>query len=92
MCYLAGNFQRAPTIFFIFSGFFLYDFIKNPQSRNAHTFLPLNISPVGSVAGSCCQERESHVIACRNYETMARSNRLTMGQKSFQTRISQNSN
>ena len=26
------------------------DFIKNPQTRNARAFLPLNISAVGSVA------------------------------------------
>ena len=40
----------APTIFFIFSGyFFLYIFIKNPQTRNASAFLPLSISAVGSV-------------------------------------------
>ena len=50
LCYLAGNFQTAPTIFFIFSGyFFLNDFIKNPQTRNARAFLPLIISAVGSV-------------------------------------------
>ena len=45
LCYLAGNFQTAPTFFFIFSGFF-YGFIKNPQTRNACAILPLNISPV----------------------------------------------
>ena len=28
---------------------FLNDFIKNPQTRDARTFLPLNISAVGSV-------------------------------------------
>ena len=50
LCYLAGNFQRAPTIFFIFSEyFFLNYFIKSPQTRNARAFLPLNISAVGSV-------------------------------------------
>ena len=48
-CYLAGNFQTAPMIFFIFSGYFFNDFTKNPQTRNARTFLPLNISAVGSV-------------------------------------------
>ena len=37
-------------IFVIFSGYFvLKDFIKNPQTRNARAFLPLNISAVGSV-------------------------------------------
>ena len=41
----------APTIFSIFSGYnFLNDFIKNPQTRNARTFLTLNISAVGSVS------------------------------------------
>ena len=41
----------APTIFFhIFRIFFLNNFIKNPQTRNARAFLPLNISDVGSVA------------------------------------------
>jgi hypothetical protein len=49
LCYLAGNFQTAPRIFFIFSGyFFLNDFIKNPQTRNPRSFLSLNISAVGS--------------------------------------------
>ena len=44
----------APTIFLIFSEyFFLDDFIKNPQTRNARSFLPLNISAVGSVLPSC---------------------------------------
>ena len=43
----------APTIFFKFSGyFFLDDYIKNPQTRNARTFLQLNISAVGSVNNS----------------------------------------
>ena len=46
LCYLAGNFQMAPTIFFIFSGYFLS---MNPQTRNARAFLTLNISAVGSV-------------------------------------------
>ena len=50
LCYLASNFQTAPTIFFIFSGcFFLNGFIKNPQTINTRPFLPLNISAVGSV-------------------------------------------
>ena len=53
LCYLAGNSKTAATIFFIFSGyFFLNDFIKNPQTRNARAFLPLNISAVGSVSDS----------------------------------------
>ena len=39
LCYLAGTFQTAPTIFFIFSGYiFLNDIIKNPQTRNARAF------------------------------------------------------
>ena len=33
----------------MFSGFFLKYFIKNPQTRNADTFLPLNISAIGRV-------------------------------------------
>ena len=54
--HLAGSFQAATTIFFTFSGqFFLNDFIKNPQTRNTHAFLPLNISPVGSVRGNKSQ-------------------------------------
>ena len=40
----------APTIFSCFQDTFLNDFIKNPQTRNARAFLPLNISAVGSVA------------------------------------------
>ena len=42
----------APMIFFIFLGYFLYNFIKNPQTRNARAFLPLNISVVGSEAST----------------------------------------
>ena len=38
--------------FHIFRIFFLNDFIKNPQTKNARTFLPLNISAVGSVFGA----------------------------------------
>ena len=50
VCYLAGNFQTAPTIFSYFQdGFFLNDFIKNPKTRNAHAFLPLSISALDSV-------------------------------------------
>ena len=51
LCYLSGNFQTTPTIFFIFSGFFFFlnNFIKNPQTRNALTFWPFNISAVGRV-------------------------------------------
>ena len=49
LCYLAGNFQMAFMIFFIFSGFFLNDFIKNPQTRSAPACLSLNISAIGSV-------------------------------------------
>ena len=51
LCYLAGNFQTAPTFFFqIFRIYFLNDFIKNPHTRNVRAFLPLNISAVGSVS------------------------------------------
>ena len=35
--------------FSYFQYIFLDNFIKNPQTRNAHTVLPLNISAVGSV-------------------------------------------
>ena len=49
LCYLAGNFQTAPTIFSYFQDIFLNGFIKNPQTRKASAFLPLNISAVGSV-------------------------------------------
>ena len=49
LSYLAGNFQMAPMIFFIFSGYFFEDLIKNPQTRNARAFLPLKISAVGNV-------------------------------------------
>ena len=38
-CYLAGNSQTAPTIFFKLSGYgFFMDFIKNPQTTIALTF------------------------------------------------------
>ena len=34
LCYLAGNSQTAPTIFFIFSGYFFKNyFIQNPQNH-----------------------------------------------------------
>ena len=50
LCYLAGNFQMAPTIFFsYFQNIFLNNFIENPQTRNTRAFLPPNISAVGSV-------------------------------------------
>ena len=49
LCYLAGNFQTAPMIFSYFQDIFLNDFIKNPQTRNARAFLPINISTVGRV-------------------------------------------
>ena len=50
LCYLAGNSQMAPMIFFIFSGyfFFLY-FIKNPQTTMTPTFLMHIISAIGGV-------------------------------------------
>ena len=35
------------------------DFIKNPQTRNARAFLPLNISPVGSVN---CEEAQRNPV------------------------------
>ena len=39
----------SHDFFHIFRIYFLNDFIKNPQTRNARAFLPLNISAVGSV-------------------------------------------
>ena len=45
--------KPLPQFFLIFSGYiFLNDFIKNPQTRYARAFLPLNISAVGSVTMS----------------------------------------
>ena len=41
--------KRLPQFFSYFQDIFLNDFIKNPQTRNACAFLPLNISAVGSV-------------------------------------------
>ena len=38
----------ALTIFFIFAGYFFYDFNMNSQTRNARAFLPL--SAVGGVS------------------------------------------
>ena len=46
-----------PRFFSYFQNIFLNDFIKNPQTRNARTFLPLNISAVGSV-GQYDQENQ----------------------------------
>ena len=43
-------------IFRIF--FFLKDFIKNPQNRNARAFLPLNISAVAVCVASNCKITE----------------------------------
>ena len=51
--YLVGNFQTAPTIFFHIFKNCLNDFFKNPQTRNARIFLPLNISAVGCVYQLC---------------------------------------
>ena len=45
--------KRLPQFFSYFQEiFFLNDFIKNPQTRNARAFLPLNISAVSSVSRS----------------------------------------
>ena len=50
LCYLAGNFQTAPMIFFqIFRINFFNHLIKNPQTTIALTFLTHNISGVGGV-------------------------------------------
>ena len=50
LCYLAGNFQTAPTIFFKFSGcVFFKDFIKNPQTTIALTFWTHIISGIDGV-------------------------------------------
>ena len=51
LCYLAGNSQTAPTFFFqTFRICFFEDFIKNPQTTIALTFLIHIISDIGSVA------------------------------------------
>ena len=54
LCYLAGNSQTAPTIFFqIFSICFFFNyFIKNPQTAIALTFLTHIISAIGGVSSS----------------------------------------
>jgi hypothetical protein len=49
LCRLAGNSQRAPTIFFKFSGYFFNYFIKNPQTTIALTFLTHIISAIDGV-------------------------------------------
>ena len=52
LCYVAGNFQTAPRIFFIFSGYYFWIIslrTHKPEMSVACTFLPLNISAVGSV-------------------------------------------
>ena len=50
LCYLAGNSQTAPMIFFhIFSIHFFNYFIKHPQTTNALTLLTHNISAIGGV-------------------------------------------
>ena len=50
LCYLAGNSQTAPTIFFqIFRIWFFKDFIRNPQTTIALTFLTHIISGVDGV-------------------------------------------
>ena len=41
-----------PQFFSHFQDIFLNDFLKNLQTRNARTFLPLNIPAVGSVNNS----------------------------------------
>ena len=48
----------SHDLFHIFRMFFLNDFIKNPQTRNARAFLPLNNSAVGSVSYSLIYPKE----------------------------------
>ena len=47
--------KQLPQFFSYFQDIFLNDFIKNPQTRNARAFLPLNISAVGSVNCHGCK-------------------------------------
>ena len=47
LCYLAGNSKTAPTIFFIFSA--ILNFMKNPQTTFAPTFLAHIIARIGGV-------------------------------------------
>ena len=42
----------VPTIFFIFSAFFLNYLIKNPETTIAITFLTHNVSVIGGVRSS----------------------------------------
>ena len=50
LCYLAGNYQTATMIFFKLSGYvFFKDFIKNPQTTIALTFLTHIISGIDGV-------------------------------------------
>ena len=53
MCYLAGNYQTAPTIFFIFSPYFLQYLIKNPKTTIVLTFLTHDIS---GIVGMLCTQ------------------------------------
>ena len=51
LCYLAGNSQTAPMIFFhIFSIIFFNYLIKKPQTTNALTFLTNIILAIGGVS------------------------------------------
>jgi hypothetical protein len=57
--------KRLPRFFHIFRIFFKNNFIKNPQTTNARTFLPLNISAVGSVTilkGKSISEQEDQSL------------------------------
>ena len=49
LCYLAGNSQTAPSIFFKFSGYIFCYFIKNPQTTVALKFLTYIISAISGV-------------------------------------------
>ena len=50
LCYLAGSFQTATTIFFQISRIYIFNhFIKNPQTTIALTFLTHIISAIGGV-------------------------------------------
>ena len=71
------NSQTAPKIFFKFSGYFLNDFIKNPQTTTALTFLTHIISAIGGVDANSVNQTlnsESYKVAleieapqiCRN--------------------------
>ena len=72
LCYLAGNFLLAPRIlFFLIILMLIYFFKYKTIETHARTFLPFNISAVGSVQGVTLQYKDSASSSCTSEVTLA---------------------